>query len=137
MEVQENLEKFQSRGLRVVAIGQGTGAEARSFCKKWGVEYPCLGDPQRQGYEALNLARGSWWTVALRSLLTRPVETISRIARADMGGARLESTDVLQLGGVAIVDQQGTLRAIHRAESPEDMPTSQEILDFAWQTPGH
>jgi len=137
VEVQQNLEKFESRGLRVVAIGQGTGAEAQSFCKKWGVEYPCLGDPQRRGYETLNLARGSWWTVVLRSLLTRPIETISRIASADMEGARLGSTDVLQLGGVAIVDQQGMVRAIHRAESPEDMPSSQEILDFAWQTPGH
>ena len=132
MEVQESLSEFERRGLRVIAIGQGTGEEARSFCNKWGVEYPCLGDPQREGYKALELGRGNWWTVALRSLVTQPIEAISQISKADMEGSRLKSTDVLQLGGVAIVDQHGTIRAIHRAETPQDMPSVDEVLSFSW-----
>lgn len=137
MEVQESLGRFEERGLRVIAIGQGTGAEARSFCDKWGVEYPCLGDPRRRAYEALDLGRGNWWTIGLRSLMTRPIETLRLTAQADMEGARLESSDVFQLGGVAIVDRNGTLRALHRAQSPEDMPSVEEVLGFDWQEARH
>jgi len=137
VEVQESLDEFEKRGLRVAAIGQGTGAEARSFCDKWGIEYPCLGDPQRRGYEALELTRGNWWTIAVRSLVTEPIEAIKLTAQADAKGARLKSTDVLQLGGVAIVDQHGMLRALHRAESPQDMPSVEEVLGFDWRGPEH
>jgi len=133
VEVQENLGEFEQRGLRVIAIGQGSADEARSFCDKWGVAYPCLGDPDRRGYEAMDLGRGNWWTLALRSLLTRPIETVKLTAQADVEGSRLASTDVFQLGGVVIIDREGTMRAIHRAQSPEDMPSVEEVLGFDWQ----
>ncbi len=32
VEVQEQIAAFEQRGLRVVAVGQGTGEQARSFC---------------------------------------------------------------------------------------------------------
>ena len=50
-----------------------------------------------------------------------------------MKGAQLDSTDVLQLGGIAIVDREGTLRGMHRAQSPEDMPPAREVANFAAQ----
>ena len=131
VEVQEQLFEFTQRGLRVVAIGQGSGDEAQSFCGDWGVTYPCLGDTRRSGYKALDLARGSWWTVMVRGLLTEPIESISLIAKADLKGAQLDSTDVLQLGGICVVDRAGRLRAIHRAESPKDMPPAGEVANFA------
>jgi hypothetical protein len=133
VEVQEQLGEFEKRGLRVVAVGQGTGEEAKSFCDGWGVTYPCLGDARRGGYKALELTRGNWWTVVLRGVVTRPFETAALIAKADMKGAQLDSTDVLQLGGIGIVDRDGTLRGIHRAESPEDMPPASEVAAFAAQ----
>jgi len=133
VEVQEQRARFEERGLRVIAVGQGTGPEARSYCEKWGVDYPCLGDPGRRGYAALGLTRGNWWTILLRSLVTQPVQTVRKTLEADLEGARLEASDVFQLGGVALVDAQGTLRALHRAESPEDMPSVEEVLAFDWQ----
>ena len=131
VEVQEHLAEFEKRGLQVAAVGQATGAEAQSFCQKWGVAYPCLGDARRQGYKALELSRGNWWNVVVRSALTRPVDTLSLIAKADMKGAQLASTDVLQLGGICIVDRDGILRGVHRAKSPEDMPPALEVAEFA------
>ena len=133
VEVQEQLGEFEKRGLRVVAVGQGTGEEASSFCQEWGVEYPCLGDVRRSGYGALALTRGSWWTVVLRGMLTEPVKTVSLIAKADLKGAQLDSTDVLQLGGICVVDREGRLRGLHRAESPKDMPPAIEVAEFAGQ----
>jgi hypothetical protein len=67
--------------------------------------------------------------------VTNPFETVRLTAQADAQGARLKSTDNFQLGGVAIVDHYGTLRALHRARSPEDMPSVEEVLGFDWQ--GH
>ncbi len=131
VEVQEQLPEFERRGLQVVAVGQATGNEAQSFCQKWGVGYPCLGDARRQGYEALELSRGNWWNVVVRGILTRPINTLSLIAKADMKGAQLDSTDVLQLGGIGIVDRDGRLRGVHRAKSPEDMPPALEVAEFA------
>jgi peroxiredoxin len=131
VEVQEQLSEFESRGLRVVAVGQGTGEEAESFCKSWGVEYPCLGDVRRHGYKELELTRGNWWTVVLRGMVTRPVKSLSLIAKADMKGAQLDSSDVLQLGGICIVDREGMIRGLHRAESPEDMPDVRSVVEFA------
>ena len=131
VEVQEQIAAFEQRGLRVVAVGQGTGEQARSFCDAWGVDYPCLGDVRRNGYKALELKRGNWWTVALRAVVTRPIEALSLIAKADMKGAQLDSTDVLQLGGICIVDSEGRLRGLHRCESPEDMPPAGEVAEFA------
>ena len=64
----------------------------------------------------------------LRSLVTRPVETLRRIGDADLSAAQLPASDVLQLGGVAIVDAGGTLRYLHVAESPEDIPPNSEVF---------
>jgi hypothetical protein len=133
VEVQEQMAAFEQRGLRVVAVGQGTGEEARSFCDAWGVDYPCLGDARRHAYKALELERGNWWTVALRGLVTRPAHTLSLIAKADMKGSQLDSTDVLQLGGICIIDSAGRLRGVHRSESPEDMPPARDVAEFAAQ----
>ena len=35
------------------------------------------------------------------------------------------------MGGIAIVDREGTLRGVHRAKSPEDMPPALEVAEFA------
>ena len=133
VEVQEELAAFETRGLQVIAVGQGTGEQAKSFCQQWGVAYPCLGDSRRNAYKVFALRRGNWWNVVLRGLLTKPVEAISLIAKADMKGAQLPSTDVLQLAGIAIIDQQGIVRGLHRAQSPEDMPPAREVAESAAQ----
>jgi peroxiredoxin len=131
VEVQEQMSVFEKRGLRVVAVGQATGEEASAFCEEWGVHYPCLGDPRRNGYKALGLRRGNLWNVVLRGVVTKPIQSVSLIAKTDMKGAQLDSTDVLQLGGIFIVDRTGTLRGRHRAASPEDMPPPGEVAEFA------
>ena len=128
MQVQADLEEFDRRGVRLVAVGQGTGDEAAHYCGKLGASFPCLGDPDRSAYQGLALRRGTWWSVVGKALLTQPAETIRRIRDADLEAARLAATDVLQLGGVAIVEQGGTMRFLHVAESPDDIPPNAEIF---------
>jgi len=126
--VQDEIEEYERRGVAVVAIGQGTGEEASHYFDKWGVRLPGLGDPKGVAYRAFGMLRGSWWTILFRSLVTQPVETLSQIAKADMSGAQLAAADVLRLGGVAIVEKGGTLRFLHRAEEPADIPPNSEVL---------
>jgi peroxiredoxin len=126
-ELQASITEFTRRGMQVVAVGQGTGDEADKFCTQWGIGLPCLGDPERSTYQEYGLRRGGWWSVLFRSLLTRPIHTLRLLLDADLEGVRLTSTDLLQLPGVAIVEWGGTLRAIHVATRPEDMPPPSEV----------
>lgn len=123
------MSEFSRREVEVVAIGQGTGEEAASFMKKWELDLACFGDPDARGYDAFGMLRGSVWSVALRSMLTDPIKSIGLILKADFAGARLAAADVLRLGGVAIIQRGGTLRYMHRAEEPSDIPTNREVLD--------
>jgi hypothetical protein len=128
VQVQEGLDEFRSRGATVVAVGQGTGEQAVDYCKRFGAEFPCVGDPERSGYRAFSLARGNYWTVVFRDMIRRPIESLRLVSQADASGARLAATDVLQLGGVAILDAGGLLRSLYVAENPQDMPSNAGIL---------
>jgi hypothetical protein len=126
--VQEDLTEFLQRGVQVVAIGQGTGREAERFGRQWGIEFPCLGDPEGASYRAYQMTRGTVWTVALRDIVREPIASMRLMARADLRGARLAASDVLLLGGVAIVGKGGVLRFIHHATKPADIPPNHEVL---------
>ncbi len=116
------------RGVQVVAIGQGTGSQAGQFCEKWGVDFECLGDPDRESYRAYEIARGGWWGVLFKSLLSHPIRSIRLLLDGDRAGLRLEATDVLQLPGLAIVEAGGVVRARHVAHTSEDMPAPEEVF---------
>ena len=125
--MQGGLEEFRRRGAQLVAVGQGTEEEAGHYCAKFASGFPCLGDPDRSGYRALSLKRGSWWSTVFRPFFTAPAESLRLIRNADLGASRLPSSDVLQLGGVAIVDRRGRLRFLHVAQTTADIPSNAQI----------
>ena len=129
VEVQNEEAGYAERGAHVVAIGQGTGEESARFAKKWGVTIPILGDTDGTAYGAYGMHRGSWWTVVLRAMITNPFETMSLIAKADMGGAALPAADVLRLPGAAIIGRGGGLHYVHRAEDTADMPSNRAVFE--------
>jgi hypothetical protein len=126
--VRRHHPEFRARGVRVAAIGQGTGAEATAFCRSEGVDYPCLGDPGKQAYAAFGLLRDGWWNVTARPFLEQPKLAISRIRNASLKGSLMRHTDVLQLGGVAIVDGEGVLRYLHVSRKTDDLPPTPDLL---------
>jgi peroxiredoxin len=128
VQVQRALRDFERRGAQLVAVGQGSEEEAAHYCGQYASGFPCLGDPSRASYELLGLKRGGWWSIVVKPFLTDTRESLRLIRDADLEASRLESTDVLQLGGVAIVDREGVLRFLHVAESTDDMPSNDEIL---------
>ena len=123
------LDEFERRDAQLVAVGQGTEEEAARYCADHARGFPCLGDPKRSGYRALGLARGSWWSTVLKPFLTDTRESFRLVRSADLAASQLESSDVLQMGGVAIVDREGVMRFLHVAETPADIPTNLEIFE--------
>jgi hypothetical protein len=126
--VQAGLAEFERRGAQLVAVGQGSGQETAHYCGQIAKGFPCLGDPERAGYRELGLRRGSWWTTVLKPFVTEPRESFRLVRSADLAASQLEASDVLQMGGVAVVDTKGVLRALHVAETTADMPTNDEIF---------
>ncbi len=124
----EALSELERRNVSLVAIGQGTGAEASEYMRKWEIDLTCLGDVSGRAYAAFGMLRGNVWTVMLRAMLTAPIKSLGLILKADLSGAMLAASDVLRLGGVAIVEAGGALRFVHRAEDPSDYPTNEELL---------
>jgi hypothetical protein len=127
--VQGGLEDFRRRGAQLVAVGQGTEEEAGHHCAKYAAGFPCLGDPGRAGYRAFGLRRGSWWSVVVRPFFADTAESLRLIRRADLAASQLPSSDVLQMGGVAIVDRAGRLRFLHVAQTTADLPSNAEICE--------
>jgi hypothetical protein len=128
VEVQRHRAELEARGAGVVAIGQGTGREAARFCRMLKVDATCLGDPEKQSYRAFGLPRDGWWNVTAKPFLEDPALAWSRIRHASLRGSLMRHTDVLQLGGVAVVDRDGVCRYLHRARRTDDFPPLQEVL---------
>jgi hypothetical protein len=126
--MQREIDGIRSKGGQVVAIGQGKGDYAAGVCAEFGIGFPCLGDPARTAYRDFALGRASLWSITAGSFLTDPITGLRRLRNASLRRSLHPRSDVLQLGGVAVVDRTGQLRFLHRATSPDDFPPLRELL---------
>ena len=129
MQVQRDLEGFEKRDARVVAIGMGTGEEAAAMAERLELEFPLLGDPGHLGYDAFGLVRDGWWGLLGKPFLERPLEALRDISDADLKASASPRSDVKRLGGVVITDADGTIRYLRRAERSDDLPPNAELFD--------
>jgi hypothetical protein len=125
--MQQHQTEIARRGAQVIAIGQGSGEDARTFCGKAGVTFTCLGDPARESYRRFDLPRGGWRAIVIDPILVG-VEGVRGFGGVDVRGALLSTSDWFQLGGVAIVDREGILRWVHRARHSADLPAPAAVL---------
>ena len=125
--MQRELPAVEARGAQVVAIGQGTAAEAADVCRRMGVGYPCLGDPEKASYRAYGLPRGGWREILLDPILAGN-RAVRQGHRVSIGGSLMAHSDWFQLPGVAIVDRAGVVRFLHRARHSGDVPAPAAVL---------
>lgn len=111
------------RGWTVVAVGQGTGNRSAAFRRDNGLPFPVLGDPERAGYAAFGLHRGSPLDMLRPSLVLAGV-------RATRGGARQGRTegDPLLMPGTFLVDRGGIVRYAHPGAHAGDVPSAAGLL---------
>jgi len=126
--VQGRYGEFTARGAQVIAVGQGTGAEAAAAGKRRGARFPCLGDPGHASYRELGLGRTGVFGLTLAPFLEAPGEAFQNLRRADLRASASPRSDVRRLGGAMVVDAAGRIRFLHRSATTTDVPSTDAIL---------
>lgn len=126
--MQSRLAEFEQRGAQVIAVGQGTGAEAAAAAKRHRITYPCLGDPGHQSYRTLSFGRTGLFGLTLQPFLENPSESFANLRRADLRASANPRSDVRRLGGAMVVDSSGRVRFLQRSQSTTDVPKTDALL---------
>lgn len=126
--MQSRLRDFTARGARVVAIGQGTGAEAARIARLLKLDYACLGDPGHDAYRAFALGRTGAFGLTLAPFLDDPRRALRNLAQADLSAAANPRSDVFRLGGALVADRAGVIRFLHRSRTTTDVPATDALL---------
>ncbi len=117
------MSEFQTLGLGIVVIGLGSPARTKEFRQSIGVPFPILSDPRRESYRRYGLMRTDFRRELNPSTLTHGLHDTLR-----HGVKRSPDQDMLQLGGVFIVDMAGVIRYAHRARQWHDNPPVDDLL---------
>jgi peroxiredoxin len=129
VELRNDYARFQSAGLTIIAIGQGSVARTKAFREQLELPFPLLADPRRLAYTAYNLLNMD----LRREAALGGIEGLTRGVKAAFthGIAASPDQDMRQLGGVFVVGQDGLIRFAHRANFVSDHPTHDAILAAA------
>ena len=132
-QLREKLPEFEGAGVRVACIVQGTPQEAEQLCGRHGMAEHCLGDPGKSSYRAMGFPKIRWRDILLPSadLRRRRQEAGAAGCGISVAGSLMKHSDVLQLGGAALIAPGGQVRWIHRSAHPGDLPRAAELLDVA------
>ncbi len=108
----------------MAVIGNGTPLMARDFAESFNVSVPLYTDPWRRSYEAAG------WRRHTGSALLGLGSTLKAGVRAMKGGFRQGRTkgDPFQLGGVLVVDPQGSVLFEHSDKTAGDHADMDSIL---------
>jgi hypothetical protein len=126
--VQGRLAEFEQRGAQVIAVGQGSGAEAAAAARRHRITYPCLGDPGHESYRTLGLGRTSLFGLTLAPFFEDPRGAFANLRRADLKASANPRSDVRRLGGALAVDRTGRVRFLHRSATTTDVPSTDALL---------
>jgi peroxiredoxin len=120
----EAYDEFRKAGADVVAIFQYRAEPTYHFARKRDVPFDCLGDPEREGYHAVGLERGS----AREYLGPQLTKGFVRAARkgAFVG---IPKGDVAQRPGTFVVSPEGKVLYAHYHQDSADNPPISELLD--------
>ncbi|MEA2497758.1 MAG: hypothetical protein QOH26_163 [Actinomycetota bacterium] len=117
-------EEFQARGADIAAIGMGRPEMAAYFRDQFEIPFPLLVDHEQATYRAVEIRRGNQWEVAGPQVWIRYAKGL-----LTGKGVALPKQDVLQMGGVAVVDTDGKILFMHRGETSADNAPVEELLD--------
>lgn len=85
--------------------------------------FPCLADPEREGYRTYGLKRGNAWEVIGPAAIVRGLQ-------ARRKGHHIEKIegDAFQMPGTFIIDRDGTVRYAKYARHSGDHPDTRELV---------
>ena len=120
----EHHEEIRAAGGDVVAISQYRAEPTFHFCRKRGIPFDCLGDPEREGYHAVGLERGP----AREYIGPQLVKGFVRAARHG-AFAGVPKGDVAQRPGTFVVATDGTVAFAHYSKDSSDNPPTEQLLE--------
>jgi peroxiredoxin len=120
----EAYEEFRAAGADVVAIFQYRAEPTYHFARKRNVPFDCLGDPEREAYNAVGLERGS----AREYVGPQLVKGFVRAARHGQFGG-IPKGDVAQRPGTFVVSPEGRVLYARYHRDSADNPPVGELLD--------
>ncbi len=117
-------DEIRELGGDVVAVFQYRAEPTRGFCRRRGVHFDCLADPDREGFGAVGLERGSLKDYAGPQMAKRTFQAIrsGHLMRSPKGG------DVGQLPGTFVVRADGRLAFAHYNRDSADNPTNESVI---------
>jgi peroxiredoxin len=116
-------EEITALGGDAVAVFQYRAEPTFHFCRKRGVPFDCLGDPEREAYHAVGLERGG----PLEYLGPRAaLGWLKAASHGNFGG--LPQGDVAQRPGTFVVAQDGRVVLAHYNRNSADNPSNDELL---------
>ena len=129
MQLHRARQELELTGARLVAIGQGTAAQAADFRRTQGIDIPILVDPDRASYGAAGAKIGTL------SEVLGPRVMLMGVRRGRPLGVRLGKTDgdLGQLGGVLIVSPDGSIPYSYLSADASDVPSNADVLRAARQ----
>ena len=122
--MRDRQDEIEAEGAEVVAIGMGRPDMAAFFRDQFDIPFTLLVDQEKETYKALGIKKGTWFQIS-------GPQNWPRFARAFLSGkgvARPEQ-DVLQLGGLAIVEPGGEISFIFHSEASSDNLPIDELLE--------
>jgi peroxiredoxin len=121
----EAYDEFRESGADVVAVFQYRAEPTYNFCRKRGIPFDCLGDPQREGYHAVGLERGP----AREYIGPQLARATIRAARKGAFVGNPQGGDVAQRPGTFVVSPEGTVLYAHYHKDSADNPPVSELLE--------
>ena len=120
----EHYEELREAGGDAVAIFQYRADPTFHFCRKRGVPFDCLGDPEREGYHAVGLERGP----AREYVGPQLAKGFLRAARKGAFAGNPQGGDVAQRPGTFVVSPEGTVLYAHYNRDSADHPAIDELI---------
>jgi peroxiredoxin len=121
-------DEIRAAGGDVVCVFHYRAQPTRNFCRQREVELECLGDPEREGYDAVGLERGG-----LRELAS-PKVAIRAIGAARKGAlAGVPEGDIRQMPGTFVVGADGRVLFAHYNRDQSDNPPMEPVLEAVRQ----
>jgi peroxiredoxin len=121
----EHHEEIREAGGDVVAIFQYRAEPTFHFCRKRGVPFDCLGDPEREAYHAVGLERGS----PREYIGPQLAKGFLRAARKGALAGNPQGGDVSQRPGTFVVSPDGTVLYAHYNKDSADHPPIDDVIE--------
>ena len=116
-------DEVREAGGDIVCVFQYRSHPTRNFCAQRGVELECLGDPEKEAYEAVGLERGG------AKELASPKVALNAVKAAVKGRLPgIPEGDTALMPATFVVDSGGRVSYAHYNADQSDNPPMDEVL---------